>query len=278
MIAIETCRRWRDRAIKYYKRKNDLKFTQMSSNDVTEKTLTQKASRKQRVLNEGETLEDFVLKLNGPNPPNCITKEVDLTKCMKNPVFVGEFTYKNFKIKQLVKNGIDTHYGTCDVCNIAKGKELFFQIGQSDCNVKASVLSQHAFRNHGRKAGLPVQRKRKKQMDSHVSKKLRVFTPSQQALDAISNQNLRLLASGQVKSLKLFEDKEFISRDEKVLEAFGVDPSGAQLLSKSRFSTRRSIFDQTEANRKLIQEKLPVIAEKFGGVGWSFDHKVCKNS
>ena len=250
----------------------------MSSNIESGKTISQKARRKERLLNEGEKLEEFVLKLNGPNPPSCVTKEVDLTKCKKNPSFVTEYMYKPFKIKQLTKNGIDTHYGTCDVCNIAKGKEHFFQIGQSDCHVKAAVLRQHAFRNHGRKAGLPITRKRKADPNTQPAKKLRMCTPTQEALDEISNQNLRLLASGQVKALKLFADEEFIRRDEKVLQAFGVDPSGAQLLSKSRFSTRRSIFDKTEANRKTIQEQLPVVAEKFGGVGWSFDHKVCSKS
>lgn len=253
-------------------------FSKMSSNNETGKAVSQKARRKQRLLNEGDKLEEYVLKLNGPNPPSYVTKDVDLTKCKKNPVFVTEYMYKPFKIKQLIKNGIDTHYGSCDICNILKGKEHFFQIGQSDCNVKASVLSTHAFRNHGRKAGLPIQRKRKADPDTQPAKKLRMCTPTQKALDDIDDQNLRLLASGQVKALGIFADPEFVRRDELVLQAHGVDPSGAQLISKSRPTTRRRIFDKTEARRKTIQEQLPVIAEKFGGVGWSFDHKVCLNS
>ena len=67
------------------------------------------------------------------------------------------------------------------------------------------------------------------------------ITPSQQALHKVADQNLRLLAFGQVKALKIFADEEFIRRDVKVLQAFGVDQSGAKLLSKSRFSTRRQI-------------------------------------
>lgn len=246
----------------------------MSLSTESEKTQSQKARRKNRLLNDGESLQDFILKLNGPNPPACVKKDVDLTKCKNNPSFLTEFMHKPFKIQQLVKNGIETHYGTCDVCNTAKGKELFFQIGQQDCNVKATVLSRHAYRNHGRKAGLQITRKRKPDQDSQPAKKLRMANPSQENLNLIYDQNLRLLASGQVKALKIFGDEEFIRRDELVLKAFGIDPSGAQLLSKSRFATRRSIFDKTEKNRKMIQEQLPIIAQNFGGVGVAFDHKV----
>ena len=52
-----------------------------SSNENTQKQPTQKAVRKQRLLNEDETLEDFVTRLNGKDPPVCVTKDVDLTKC-----------------------------------------------------------------------------------------------------------------------------------------------------------------------------------------------------
>ena len=245
-----------------------------SSNENTQKQPTQKAVRKQRLLNENETLEDYVTRLNGKDPPVCVTKDVDLTKCKSNREFLNEFLYKPFKIKQLVKNGIETHYGSCDVCTTTTEKEFFFQIGRPDCNVKASVLSKHAYRNHGRKQGLPISRKRKKPTESQPAKKLKMCTPTQKSLDDIAEQNLRLLSSGEVKALKLFEDPEFIRRDELVLTAFGIDPSGAQLLSKSRFTTRRAIFDKTEANRMMIQEQVPVIAENFGGVGYSFDHKV----
>ena len=100
------------------------------------------------------------------------------------------------------------------------------------------------------------------------------MNPSQESFSQIFDQNLRLLTSGQVKALKIFEDQEFIQRDGLVLKAFGVDPSGAEMLTKSRFTTRRCIFDKTEANRKMIREQIPVIAQKFGGVGWAFDHKV----
>ena len=235
---------------------------------------TEKRRRKERLLNEDETLLEYVTRLNGSDPPQCITKDVDLSKCKENAAFLAEYIYKPFQIKQLVKNTIETHYGSCDVCNEANGKELFFQIGQKDCNVKASVLSRHAFRNHGRKQGMPIKRKREEDPDSQPAKKLRMCTPSQKHLDEISNQNLRLLCSGQVKALNTFEDKEFVRRDEMVLQAFGVDPSGAQMLSKSRSTTRRAIFDKTEENRKMIKEQVPVIARNFGGVGWSFDHKV----
>ena len=246
----------------------------MNSRKETDKAPSQKACRKNRLLNEGDSLEDFVLKLNGPDPPVCNTKEVDLTKCKSNAVFLAEFVYKEFQIRQLVKNNIETHYGTCDICNATKGKQLFFAIGQPDCNVKAAVLARHAYRNHGRKAGLPVARKRKAPSDTQPAKKLRMSTPTQESLDEISDQNLRLFASGQVKALNIFANEEFIRRDELVLKAYGVDPSGARLISQSRPTTRRKIFDKTEANRKMIVEQLPVIAEKFGGVGWSFDHKV----
>ena len=239
----------------------------------TKRQPTEKAVRKQRLLNEDETLEDFVLRLNGNAPPVCVTKEVDLTKCKANREFLNEFLHKPFEIKQLVKNGIETHYGSCTVCTMTNEKELFFQIGRPDCNVKASVLSKHAYRNHGRKQGLPIARKRKRS-DSQPAPKLKMTTPTQKSLSEIADQNLRIIASGQVKALKLFEDPEFIRRDELVLKAFGIDPSGAQMLSKSRFTTRRAIFDSTEANRKMIQEQVPVIAKNFGGVGWSFDHKV----
>lgn len=247
----------------------------MSSEKENQKSQpTQKAVRKLRLLNENETLEDFVIRLNGKDPPVCVTKEVDLTKCKNNRNFLNEFLYKPFEIKQLVKNGIDTHYGSCNVCTMKNEKELFFQIGRPDCNVKASILSQHAYRNHGRKEGLPISRKRKATSDSQPAKKLKMCTPSQKSLDDIADQNLRLLASGQVKALNLFANPEFIRRDELVLQAHGIDPSGAELLSKSRFTTRRSIFNKTEVNRRMIQEQVPVIAKTFGGVGWSFDHKV----
>lgn len=245
-----------------------------SSNKNTQKQPGEKTRRKERLLNEGETLEEYVKRLNGPNPPVPVMKDVDLTKCKKNPEFLAEYLYKPFTIKQLVKNNIDTHYGSCNLCTATNEGELFFQIGRPDCHVKASVLSKHAFRNHGRKKGLPVQRKRKADSDSQPAKKLKMCTPTQKSLDDISNQNLRLLSSGQVKALNTFEDKEFIERDRIVLKAFGVDPSGADFISRSRFTTRRSIFDKTEANRKMIQEQIPVIAKEFGGVGWSFDHKV----
>ena len=100
------------------------------------------------------------------------------------------------------------------------------------------------------------------------------MNPSQESFNQISDQNLRLLTSGQVKAVKIFEDQEFIQRDGLVLKAFGVDPSGAEMLTKSRFTTRRCICDKTEANRKMICEQIPVIAQNFGGVGWAFDHKV----
>ena len=93
----------------------------MNSRKETEKAPSQKACRKNRLLNEGDSLEDFVLKLNGSDPPACNTKEVDLTKCKSNAVFLAEFVYKEFRIRQLVKNNIETHYGTCNICNATKG-------------------------------------------------------------------------------------------------------------------------------------------------------------
>ena len=247
----------------------------MSSRKESQKSQpTLKAVRKQRLLNENETLEDFVTRLNGKDPPVCVTKKVDLTKCKANREFLNEFLYKEFEIKQLVKNDIDTHYGSCSLCTIANEKELFFQIGRPDCNVKASILAKHAYRNHGRKQGLPISRKRKAQSDSQPAKRLKLCTPTQQDLNDVADQNLRVLSTGQVKSLNLFADPEFIRRDELVLKAHGVDPSSAKSLSKSRPTTRRAIFDKTEAQRRMIQEQVPVIAKNFGGVGWSFDHKV----
>ena len=249
-------------------------LVKMSLNKKNTKQPGEKRRRRERLLNQDETLEEFILRLNSSNPPNCVKKDADLTKCKKNPEFLAEYLYKPFKIQQLVKNNIETHYGSCDVCTAKNEREEFIQIGRPDCHIKASVLAKHAFRNHGRKEGLPITRKRKAEPNSQPAKKLKLCTPTQKSLDAISNQNLRLLSSGQIKALNTFEDKEFINRDRMVLEAFGIDPSGADLLSKSRFTTRRAIFDKTEANRKMIGEQIPTIAKNFGGVGWSFDHKV----
>jgi len=76
-----------------------------------------------------------------------------------------------------------------------------------------------------------------------------------------------------VKSLSLFQHPEFIKRDEKLLEAVGIDPSIATEVSVSRMTTRRAIFKKSEENRLLIQSKLPVIAAVQPGIGVSFDHK-----
>ena len=64
----------------------------MSSRQETWRILSHKARRKNRLLNEGESLEDFVLKLNGENPSACIKKEVDLTKCKAHASFLTEYT------------------------------------------------------------------------------------------------------------------------------------------------------------------------------------------
>ena len=81
---------------------------------------------------------------------------------------------------------------------------------------------------------------------------------------------------GQVKSLSIFEDPEFIKRDKTVLEAVGIDPDIASQISMSRMSTRRAVFKKSEENRMEIMTKLPVVAEKHGGVGCAFDHKSTK--
>ena len=95
----------------------------MSLNNKT-KQPTEKHRRKERLLNEDETLLDYVTRLNGSDPPQCVTKDVDLSKCKENAEFLAEYIYKPFQIKQLVKNTIETHYGSCDICTQEKGKEL----------------------------------------------------------------------------------------------------------------------------------------------------------
>ena len=71
----------------------------------------------------------------------------------------------------------------------------------------------------------------------------------------------------------LFDTKEFIERDKEVLRAFGVDPEGAEQIRMPRTSSRREIFNKSEANRQRITEVIATIAEKHGGAGVAFDHK-----
>ena len=89
----------------------------------------------------------------------------------------------------------------------------------------------------------------------------------------IRESNLAILCKGQVNALSTFNEPEFISRDAILLEAVGVDPNIAEDLAVSRSTTKRDLFDKAEAQRAEIALKVPIIAEKMGGVGVSFDHK-----
>ena len=150
---------------------------------------------------------------------------------------------------------------------------MFFAIGQADCPVKASTILRHAERKHGR-----VERPRKPRKarsddeDEPQRKKLKKVALSDAAKQRIRDRNIEILADGQLKSLGTFEKEVFIARDRQLLLEVGVDPTIADEIAVSRFTTRRDVVAVAENNRKQIGLKLKEVA-KQGGVGVSFDHK-----
>ena len=102
---------------------------------------------------------------------------------------------------------------------------------------------------------------------------MRKVTITQESKLKIRDANLGILCKGQVNALSTFSEPEFISRDALLLQAVGVDPAVASNLAVSKSTTRRDMFDKAEQQRAEIALKVPVIAEKMGGVGVSFDHK-----
>ena len=96
---------------------------------------------------------------------------------------------------------------------------------------------------------------------------------SQEDKFKIRDANLGILCKGQVNALSTFSQPEFIARDAALLEAVGVNPNVANEIAVSRSTTRRDLFEKSEKQREEIALKIPIIAEKIGGVGVSFDHK-----
>ena len=153
-----------------------------------------------------------------------------------------------------------------------------FAIGQADSTVKPSTIARHAERKHGRIERIRQPRRARMGDDENSdteqgpTPKRRKVTLSDAALERIRDKNIEILAAGQLKSLDTFSKEEFKARDRQILREVGVDPTIADEIAVSRFTTRRDVVKIAERNREQIQLNLHKVA-KNGGVGISFDHK-----
>ena len=139
--------------------------------------------------------------------------------------------------------------------------------------MKASLILRHAERKHGRIERIRKPRRaRSEDEDEPPRKKFRKIVLSDSAKQRIRDRNIEILADGQLKSLGTFGKEVFIARDRQLLTEVGVDPTIADEIAVSRFTTRRDVVDVAENNRRQIGLKLKEVAKK-GGVGISFDHK-----
>ena len=139
--------------------------------------------------------------------------------------------------------------------------------------MKASLILRHAERKHGRIERMRKPRRaRIEDEDEPPRKKFRKIVLSDSAKQRIRDRNIEILADGQLKSLGTFGKEVFIARDRQLLTEVGVDPTIADEIAVSRFTTRRDVVDVAENNRRQIGLKLKEVAKK-GGVGISFDHK-----
>ena len=238
---------------------------------MKDKVFGEKRRRKIRELNDDISLNDYICELNSENPPAAETQLVNFNdpKFKKNVEFGVEYRHQSFEIHHLIKNGRKTWYGKCSFCTEQQKRNLFFAIGTEDCEIRVNLIARHARRNHGR-----IERKRKQNTDAGAgpSKRPKLVQISNESKAKIRAANSRLLTSGQVKSLNIFEKKEFLERDEAILASVNVDVSVAKQFVVSANTTRRDLFNKSESNRQEIRAKVPIVAKK-GGIGFHKDHK-----
>ena len=129
--------------------------------------------------------------------------------------------------------------------------------------MKASLILRHAERKHGRIERIRKPRRaRSEDEDEPPRKKFRKIVLSDSAKQRIRDRNIEILADGQLKSLGTFGKEVFIARDRQLLTEVGVDPTIADEIAVSRFTTRRDVVDVAENNRRQIGLKLKEVAKK----------------
>ena len=82
---------------------------------MTNSAIGNKRNKKIRDINEGVTLKDYVSAINSAKIQNFETKEVNLDKFTDCEELKLERQHCDFKVNQLIKNGILTWFGkfTC---------------------------------------------------------------------------------------------------------------------------------------------------------------------
>ena len=78
---------------------------------MTNTTIGNKRNKKIRDINDGVTLKDYVTAINSEKITNFETKEVNLDKYTDCQELKREREHCDFKVQQLIKNGISTWFG-----------------------------------------------------------------------------------------------------------------------------------------------------------------------